>query len=257
MSDDASSGVPSLIDNKAGAFRILPGGSVYCAGIVPHQGYEVVRVLLRPWIPLEQAYAFIEKHLESVGRPIQAFCGIELRVPAPLTFSDWSSFNVPYLKQLREWGLIFDDQSGVCRSNIALALKAPDVTSVCAFSFTVPTSQKVKTFFLSGQADIDSSGKIIADGDTGDAAMKKRARFTIDTVGATLGKLGVSWEDTSQIALFYVADIPDLWGSTLLGSFAEAVSRGVLVYHARPPLVGAEVELEARAVRQELTVATN
>ena len=257
MSDDARLGVPSLIDNKAGAFRILPGGSVYCAGIVPYHGFEVVRVLLRPWIPLERAYAFIEKHLKRVGRPIQAFCGIELRVPAPLTFSDWSSFNVPYLKQLREWGLIFDDQSGVCRSNIALALKAPDVTSVCAFSFTVPTSEKVKTFFLSGQADIDSSGKIIADGDTGAAAMKKRARFTIDTVGATLGKLGVSWEDTSQIALFHVADIPDLWGSALLGSFAEAVRRGVLVYHARPPLVGAEVELEARAVRQELTVATN
>ena len=38
---------------------------------------------------------------------------------------------------------------------------------------------------------------------------------------------------------------------------AEAVRHGVLVYHARPPLVGAEVELEARAVRQELTVATN
>ena len=257
MSHDASSGVPSLIDNKAGAYRILPGGSVYCTGIVPYQGYEVVRVLLRPWIPLERAYAFVEKHLKSVGRPIQAFCGIELRVPAPLTFSDWSSFNVPYLKQMREWGLIFDDQSGVCRSNIALALKAPDVTSVCAFSFTVPTSEKVKTFFLSGQADIDSSGKIIAEGDTGAAAMKKRARFTIDTVGATLGKLGVSWEDTSQIALFHVADIPDLWGSTLLGNFAETVRRGVLVYHARPPLVGAEVELEARAVRQELTVATN
>ena len=113
------------------------------------------------------------------------------------------------------------------------------------------------TFFLSGTADIDSSGKIIAEGDTGAAAMQKRARFTIDTVGATLEKLKVSWEDTTQIALFHVADIPNLWGSTLLGTLGEAVRRGVLVYHARPPLVGAEVELEARAVRQELIVATN
>ncbi len=255
MSNDSSSRVPSLIDNKAGSYRILPGGTVYCAGIVPYEGYEVVRVLLRPWVPLERAYAFIEKHLKSVGRPIQAFCGIELRVPAPLTFSDWSSFNVPYLKQLREWGLIFGNQSGVCRSNIALALKAPAVTSVCAFSHTVPTSEKIKTFFLSGQADIDSSGKIIAEGDTGAAAMRERACFTIDTVGATLVKLGVGWEDTTQIALFHVAEIPDLWGSALLGSFGDAASRGVLVYYARPPLVGAEVELEARAVRLELTVA--
>ncbi len=257
MTDEATQSLSNLIDNKAGAYRILPGGSVYCSGVVPYEGFEVVRVLLQPWIPLEKAYAFIEKHLKRVERPVQAFCGIELRVPAPLTFSQWSSFNVPYLKQLREWGLIFGDQSGVCRSNIALALKAPDVTSVCAFSYTVPTSEKVKTFFLSGTADIDSSGKIIAEGDTGAAAMQKRARFTIDTVGATLRKLNVSWEDTTQIALFHVADIPDLWGPALLGTFGDAVRRGVLVYHARPPLVGAEVELEARAVRQELIVAAS
>lgn len=257
MSNEATPSVPSLIDNKAGAYRILPGGSVFCSGVVPYEGFEVVRVLLRPWIPLEQAYAFIEKHLKSKGRPVGAFCGIELRVPAPLTFSQWSSFNVPYLNQLREWGLIFGDQSGVCRSNIALALKAPDVTSVCAFSYTAPTTEKVKTFFLSGTADIDSSGKIIAEGDTGAAAMQKRARFTIDTVGATLRKLNVRWEDTTQIALFHVADIPNLWGPALLGTFGDAIRRGVLVYHARPPLVGAEVELEARAVRQELVVATS
>jgi len=257
VSNETTASVPSLIDNKAGAYRILPGGQVYCAGVAPYEGFEVVRVLLRPWIPLERAYAFIEKYLQSMGRPVQAFCGIELRVPAPLTFSQWSSFNVPYLKQLREWGLIFGDQSGVCRSNIALALKAPDTTSVCAFSYTVPTSEKVTTFFLSGTADIDSSGKIIAEGDTGGAAMQMRARFTIETVGVTLGKLNVSWDDTTQIALFHVADIPNLWGSTLLGTLGEAVRRGVLVYHARPPLVGAEVELEARAVRQELIVATS
>src|SRR5258706_11483190 len=180
---------PALIDNKAGAYRILPGGSVFCAGVLPYEGFEVVRVLLRPWIALEQAYGFIEKYLKSMGRPVQAFCGIELRVPAPLTFGQWSSFNVPYLKQLREWGLIFGDQSGVCRSNIALALKAPAVTSVCAFSYTVPTTGKVKTFFLSGTADIDSSGKIIDEGDTRAVAMQKRARITTDTVGATLRKL--------------------------------------------------------------------
>ena len=87
--------------------------------------------------------------------------------------------------------------------------------------------------------------------------MQMRARFTIETVGVTLGKLNVSWDDTTQVALFHVAEIPNLWGSTLLGTLGEAVRRGVLVYHARPPLVGAEVELEARAVRQELIVATS
>jgi enamine deaminase RidA (YjgF/YER057c/UK114 family) len=250
-----STSLSALIENKAGAYKILPGGAAFCAGIIPYEGYEVVRVLLRSWIPLEQGYTFIESYLKSVGRPVQAFCGIELRVPAPLAFKDWSSFNVPYLEQLHKWGLIFGDYSGVCRSNIALALHPPATTSLCAFTYTAPTSGKVKTFFLSGQADIDASGKIISEGDIGPAAMQMRARYTIDTVGATLAKLGVSWQDTTQIAFFHAHDIPDLWGAELLGSLGEALRRGVLVYRARPPIAGLEVELEARAVRQEIVVA--
>ena len=245
-----------MIENRAGGYKVLPGGPVFCSGVVPHDGFEVVRVVLRPWIPLDQAYGFIEKYLENIGRPPQAFCGIELRVPAPLTFADWSTFNVPYLKKLNEWGLIFGDKSAVCRSNIALALGAPKVTSACAFSYTVPTTDKVKTFFLAGQADIDSSGKIIAEADTSPSAMQKRARFVIDTVGTTITNLGASWADTTQVALFNAIDIPDVWGPGLLGGLGEAVARGVLVYRARPPLVGAEVELEARAVRQEIVLAT-
>jgi hypothetical protein len=257
MSDNSvSNSASALIDNKAGAYKILPGGAAFCSGIIPHEGYEVVRVLLRPWIPLEQGYAFIESYLKSVGRPVQAFGGIELRVPAPLAMKDWSSFNVPYLEQLRKWGLIFGENSGVCRSNIALTLHPPTITSLCAFTYTAPTSAKNKTFFLSGQADIDAAGKAIAEGDTGPAAMQKRARYTIDTVGATLAKLGVSWRDTTQIAFFHAHEIPGLWGSELLGSLGEALSRGVLVYRARPPIAGLEVELEARAVRQEIVVAT-
>jgi len=256
MKNPTTADTPGLLDNEAGAYRILPGGSAFCSGVVPYQGYEVVRVLLNPWIPLERGYRFIEDYLKSVGRPVQAFCGIELRVPAPLEFSDWSTFNVPYLGQLREWGLLFGEYSGVCRSNIALATYPPANTSLCAFSYIAPTSAKGRSFFLSGQADIDAAGKAIAGDDIGPAAMRKRARYVIDTVGTTLAKLGVSWQETTQIALFHVHDIPGLWDSQLLGSVGDALRRGVLVYRARPPIAGLEVELEARAVRQELIVAT-
>lgn len=246
----------ALIDNPAGNYKILPGGAAFCSGVIPYPGYEIVRVLLDPWIPLEQGYGFIEKHLKSVGRPIQAFCGIELRVPAPLAFKDWSTFNVPYLAQLRQWGLMFGDYSGVCRSNIALANDPPALTSLCAFSYAVPASAQGRTFFLSGQADIDGGGKPIADGDVTAPAMRQRARYTIDTVGATLAKLGASWEDTTQVAFFHVHDIPDLWETQLLGLLGGALRRGVIVYRARPPIAGLEVELEARAVRQETILRT-
>ncbi|MFP3656216.1 hypothetical protein SB777_35490, partial [Burkholderia sp. SIMBA_052] len=75
----------ALLDNAVGGYKILPGGAAYCTGILPHEGFEVVRVQLQRWLPLDQAYPFIEAHLKSVGRPVRAFCGIEMRVPAPLT----------------------------------------------------------------------------------------------------------------------------------------------------------------------------
>jgi hypothetical protein len=246
----------ALIENTAGNYKILPSGAAYCAGVVPDPGFEVVRVELRPWLPLEQAYAFIERYLQGTGRPIQAFCGIELRVPEPLTLNNWAAFNVPYLEQLRKWGLLFGNYSGVCRSNIALDLYPPATTSVCAFSHTAPATSKGATFLLSGQADIGPNNKIVAEGECGPQAMHERARFTMDTVGATLGRLRLSWEDTTRIAIFHVHDIPDLWGPALLGALGEPIRRGVLVYRARPPIAGGEVELEARAVRQELIVTT-
>jgi hypothetical protein len=243
-----------LLANRSGNYAILPSGAAYCSGIVPDQGYEVVRAELQSWVPLGEAYGFIESYLKSIGRPVQAFCGIELRVPEQLTFDKWSSFNVPYLAKLREWGLIFGDYSLVCRSNIALDLYPPAATAMCAFSYTVPKTVKATTFLLSGQADIGADGKIIAEGDTSPAAMQRRTRFTIDTVGTTLAKLGHSWNETTRIALFHAHEIPELWGLALLGALGEPIRRGVLVFRARPPIAGGEVELEARAIRQELSL---
>lgn len=255
MSNPSPTPPTALIDNRAGSYKILPSGAAYCAGIIPDPGFEVVRAELQSWVPLEQAYAFIESHLKSVGRPNQAFCGIELRVPESLTVANWSSFNVPYLAQLRKWGLVSGDYSLVCRSNIALDLYPPARTSMCAFSYTVPATSKGPTFLLSGQADIGPNNKIIAEGEVGPQAMEKRTRFTIDTVTDTLQKLGFSWEKTTRVALFHVHDIPNLWGPSLLGAVGEPIRRGILTYRARPPIAGGEVELEARAIRQELVVA--
>lgn len=246
----------NLIDNATGGYRILPSGAAYCTGIVPHDGFEVVRVQLEPWLPLDQAYPFIEHHLANAGRPIQAFCGIEIRQPGPLTREHWAGFNVPYLEQLRRWGLMHGDSSLVCRSNIALAVAPPSIASVCAFSYTRPASSHHTSFCLSGTADIDPQGNIIAEGDTSPAAMQQRARYTIDVIGSSLAQLGLSWQDTSQIAIFHVHDIPDLWGPSLLGATGDALRRGVLVYRARPPIAGGEVELEARGVRHDTVVST-
>ncbi|PLP96802.1 hypothetical protein CYJ10_30870 [Cupriavidus pauculus] len=244
-----------MLDNKVGGYRVLPGGIAYCTGIVPHDGFEVVRVQLQNWLPLADAYVFIENYLRGIGRPVQSFCGIEMRVPAQLTPADWSSFNTPYLEQLKRWGLLYGDLSAVCRSNIALALNAPEHPSMCAFSFTAPTSARQGGFCLSGTADIMRDGTVVEEGDTSPAAMAKRAKFTIDTIGTSLTQAGLTWTDVNQLAIFHVAEIPKLLSPELLGGLGNALRNGVLEYYARPPIVGGEVELEARGARREIVLA--
>ena len=45
----------ALLANPAGGYRVLPGGAAYCTGIIPDDGFEVVRVQLDPWLPLTRA----------------------------------------------------------------------------------------------------------------------------------------------------------------------------------------------------------
>ena len=246
----------TLLVNEAGNYRVLPGNAAYCTGILPDAGYEVVRVQLEAWLPVNEAYRFIEAHLQAAGRPVQAFCGIEMRQPAPLTPDNWSAFNAPYLQQLRAWNLVHGDWSLVCRSNIALAVHAPQTASVCAFSYVRPGSLAATSFCLSGQADIGPGGDIIAAGEVGPEAMHQRARYTIDTLGASMAKLGLSWADARQVAIFHVHDIPALWGPELLGAVGRTLRNGVIVYRARPPIAGGEVELEARGAGLDVVIST-
>ncbi len=86
--------------------------------------------------------------------------------------------------------------------------------------------------------------------------MQERACYTIELIGTSLAQLGLTWRDANQVAIFHVHDIPDLWGPALLGSLTEALRNGLLVYRARPPIAGGEVELEARGARENVIGAT-
>ena len=69
-----------------------------------------------------------------------------------------------------------------------------------------------------------------------------------------LAELEREWGDVTQVDLYAAADIGDLWSSTILPALGNAAQPGVRLHRARPPIVGSEVELEARGVAQELTV---
>jgi hypothetical protein len=247
---------PAILEVEAGNYRFLPAGGVFCGGVLPGEGYEVVHAILRPSLPLAQGYTFIESYLKNLGRPVQALCGMELRVPAQMTFDAFRTFNAPYVEQLRKWDLMSGNYSAVCRTNVAPVLNPPKQACVHAFSYVVPAAGKRFTFCVSGTADIDPRGKIVADGDTSPTGMKKKLEFVIEVIGNRLAEMELEWNSATQVDLYLVADIPDLWASTILPALGDAALPGVRLPYARPPIVSAEVELEVRALAQELTLRT-
>jgi hypothetical protein len=204
---------PALLAVEAGHYRFLPAGQVFCAGVLPDEGHEVVHALLNPWPPLAAGYAFIENYLRTLGLPVQALCGMELRVPQQMTFDAFRVFNAPYIEQLRKWDLVRGNYSAVCRTNVAPGTNLSP------------------------------------------AGMKTKLEFVIGVIGGRLAELELNWSDATHVDLYLVADVPQIW-TTMLTPLGDAATRGVRLHNARPPIVDAEVELEARGVAAELVLGT-
>jgi hypothetical protein len=243
-----------MIENLRGGYRFLPAGGVFNSGALPLPGHEIVHVLFKPWMATDKAWDVIEGVLRRAGRPPQALCGMELRIPRQLTFDEFRAFNAPYIEQLRKWGLIFGEFSAVSRTNVAVLLDAPSVPSVHAFSYATPSSQQGTTFCVSGTADIGPSGAIIAPKDVSKDGMKQKLEYVIGVITNRLSKLGLSWEDATHTDLCVTRDIGDLMETVVAPGLQGAAARGLRVHFARPPIVDSEVELETRGVHRELVL---
>ena len=179
---------PALLENEIGGYRVLPAGSVFCGGVVPYPGREIVHALAAPWVPLREGWAFIESHLAALKLPMQALCGMELRSPAQLDWQGFRAFNGPYVEQLRRHQLIIGNYSAVCRTNVVPAADAPREAMLHAFSYCAPASAPTPTFCVSGTADIDERGKIVAEGDTSAAGMRARIAHCVEAIGERLAQ---------------------------------------------------------------------
>ena len=82
-----------LIDNPKGGFSFVKGIGPFSSGATANAGFEIVHAMTHPLINLDDGYGVIERHLREAGRPMNAVCGIELRIPKPLTPAGFNEFN--------------------------------------------------------------------------------------------------------------------------------------------------------------------
>lgn len=239
------------LDRPEGGYRFVPGNQVFATGALALPGFEIVHVLLDQWLELQDGYRFVEEYLRSAGRPMQSLCGMELRLPRPLSMDGFRAFNGPYVERLVSWGLLVEGRNPVSRTNVAPLFDPPERPSLHAFSFARPGGTARPTFVLSGMAENGPAG-VVAAGDDSVAGFKAKTEYLVRAFRDRLQSLGVSFGDATHVD-FYCAH-PERAPVTevLMPAVDMASRRGVRLHCARPPVEGLEVELEVRAFAAEL-----
>lgn len=249
-----------LLDNPRGNFSFVRGyGAPFSAAAVAAPGFDLVHITFKPLARMADGFAAIERHLREVGRPINALCGIELRIPAPLTPAGFDEFNRGYIERLSAWGVHVDGANPVARTNVALEVNPVAEPSMYGFYYTVTTGVAEPGFVLAGVPEIasrqGSKREIVAAGDVSAEGMRRKTVCVLDGLGAVLGEIGRRWDDATAVNLYTVRDAYPLLANALLPALGGGGQRGIRWHYARPPVIGLELEIDGYAACCELLLA--
>jgi hypothetical protein len=243
-----------LVEQPRGNYRFLSGAPSlpFCGAVAPAPGYEIVRAELDRPPPWREGFARIEAHLASLGRPRQALCSVELRCARPYTPDGFAAFNAGYLDLLRDWGLVVDERVSTTRTNVAPQLAAPTEQVLFAFAYTVPAADAPPSFVLAGATEPAD----MSPGQSSPEALREKTAAVVASLGERLTALGQSWPAVGQAVVYTAHDALPAVRAELLPRLGPAAVHGLRWFDSRPPIVGLEVEIDARAVRQELRLTS-
>jgi hypothetical protein len=232
-----------LTSNPSGGYRFSArSGRPFSEGVVADDGYALVHATFRRLQPLKEGLAEALRHVEATGRPVQAICGFELRIPEPWDRAGFDAFNEGYVAELAAMGLRVDGLMPATRTNVAPLFHPPSEPSLLAFTYTVPSQGLERAFVVSGATE--------AAGDKDDAAL----RSSLASVESALGRLGVDWTEATDVQ-FYGESMPASFGDVVLALVGPTAGRSVRWFPSRPPITDFAVEIDARSCIQELMLA--
>ncbi len=247
-----------LIDNPKGGFSFVKGIGPFSSGAVANAGFEIVHAVAVPVIKLEDGYEVIERHLRDAGRPLNAICGMELRIPKPLTPAGFEEFNRGYLKRLAAWDVHLDGNNPIARTNVAIEIAPVAEPVLFGFYYTVPSSTRARTFVLAGAGEVKSMRgsdlEIVAGTDVSPAGLTQKTKFVVDLLTTRLTEMKMTWPDATAINLYTVHDAPVI-ASTILPAIGAGAHRGITWHYSRPPIIAMELEIDAHAAMREIVIA--
>ncbi len=247
-----------LIDNPKGGFSFVKGIGPFSSGAVANAGFEIVHAVAVPVVKLDDGYEGIERHLRDPGRPLNAVCGMELRIPKPLTPTGFEEFNRGYLKRLAAWDVHLDGNNPIARTNVAIEIAPVAEPVLFGFYYTVPSSTRARTFVLAGAGEVKSMRgsdlEIVAGSDVSPAGLTQKTKFVVDLLTTRLTEMKMTWPDATAINLYTVHDAPVI-ASTILPAIGAGAHRGITWHYSRPPIIAMELEIDAHAAMREIVIA--
>ena len=251
-----------LIDHPRGDYKFLSGIAPYSSSVIAQPGYMLIRAQFASPQPLQKGFEAIDTYLAAQGRPRQSLCGMELRIPAPLSFEDFISFNAGYRTILEEWEILVGDYNPVARTNVAPAAAAPDVPSVYAFTFTAPAGNALAnpSFVVAGAGDLRDQAEltpaaIVRSGDTSAESLVIKANTVMDVMSERLHGIDVDWPQVSTVNLYTTHSLAYFLEPVLLPKLGSVALHGVHWYYSRPPIAGLEYEMDLRHVAADYRLA--
>jgi hypothetical protein len=249
-----------LINHPTGNYQFVPtataprivGAAPFSSAVRAMTGYEIVHVTFHVPLPYQAGFAAAAQHLEAVGRPRTALCAVEVRVPRPLTMEEFSAFNAGYRAVLDDWGVIVDGQIPIARSNVALGFtsSSDDPLSdilLYAFSYTVPTRAPLPSFVVSAAPEKAD----VRPGETAPDALREKAASAMQTMQAGLAAVEMDWSAVTALGVYTHHNIHTFLDTEIIAAMGATAIHGIHWYFGPPPIVGIEIEIDIRAIRQE------
>jgi hypothetical protein len=264
-----------IMENVAGGYRFIPGIPAFSEGAVALPGFAVVHARFDRLVPLDAAYALVEREISTAGRPMQALCGMELRIPKPYTIPEFRALNGGYIGVLRDrWNLFVDGTNPVPRCNLALTVDQATDASLYGFSYTVPLNANFKTFVTAGINDgvlvygpntfkqiaagetLTRAADAPRDDDLSDENTRRRLEFILNIADHRLAALGVAWADATQVEMYVARSLGDTWQTVVLPRLGGNGQHGVRWHYGLPPFQGPQVEMDVRGFIYERIIRT-
>jgi hypothetical protein len=244
------------VENAGGGYEFIPGAPFASNGVIASPGMTIQRGVFAEPILLPEGFEQVRRYLDRAGRPLEALCGFDLRLPTARTLPDFVAFNDEYLAQLDAWALLRDGSSPLARTNVAPVSGAPSRPAVLAFSYTVDSRSTDETFVVSGAAEVPDNATgphdVVRLGEHTADALLEKLRFVVGVVADRVGALGAQWSNAVAVHLYAAHDLAFTLVREVLSERGIVPVHGITWHDAAPPIDILELEVDVRRYGREI-----